>query len=152
MDCEKPVSNTETQYSFAGTGRVHICNSPWPEHGLLHHQIGPWFVQNMHHYFSVGKVLLPMTTNGHFMFSRYLPSWDVGADGRPWVFLSVHRRSLVHHKGKPGWSSLKAEESTHQAKKRRIEGKCSKMLLLYHRNWISRLCVNQRRHQAITKK
>ena len=24
-----------------GTGRVHICDSPGPEHGLLHHQIGP---------------------------------------------------------------------------------------------------------------
>ena len=63
MNSEKPVSNTQNQYSFTGTGRVHICNSPWPEHGLLHHQIGPWFVQNMHHYFSVGKysyLRLPM--------------------------------------------------------------------------------------------
>ena len=36
-----PVFNTQNQYSFTGTGRVHVCNSPGPEHGLLYHQIGP---------------------------------------------------------------------------------------------------------------
>ena len=128
MDCEKSVSNTQNQYSFTGTGKVHICHSPWPEHGLLHHQIGPWFIQNMHHDFSVGKVLLPMTTNGHHMLSRRLPSQDVRADGHPWVRLSVHRRSLVYHKGQPGWSPLKAEKSTHQAQMTGLkvnEAKCS---------------------------
>ena len=33
MDSEKPISNTQNQYSFTRTGRVHICNSPWPKHG-----------------------------------------------------------------------------------------------------------------------
>ena len=64
---------------------------------------------------------------------------------------SVHWQSLVHHKGWPGWSSLKAETSTHQAQMHRTEGKCSEMLLLCRRNRISWFCVDQRRHQATTK-
>ncbi len=36
MDSEKLIFNIQNQYSFTETGRVHICNSPWPEHGLLH--------------------------------------------------------------------------------------------------------------------
>ena len=115
------VSNTQHQYSTARTSRVLICNSPWPKHGLLHHQIGSWCIENMNHYFSVGKVVPPMTTNGCSMFSRYLANKTVQGDGCPWVCLSIHWWSLVHHKGQSEWSPHEVEASTHQALMHRVE-------------------------------
>ena len=94
MESEKPISNIQNQYSCTGTGRVQVYNSPWPEHGLLHHQIGPWFVQNMHHYFSVGKysyLQLPMgIACSHDIFQAKMSELMVALE-----FVQVHIDNLL---------------------------------------------------------
>ena len=53
----------------------------------------------MHHYPTIGKVLLSQVTNGCCMFSRHLPSQDVQANGNPSVCPNIIYDLLFITKG-----------------------------------------------------
>jgi hypothetical protein len=65
--------------------------------------IGSRCIQNLHHYISLGKVLLQETTNGYCRFSRHFLRKDVGANGilsvRAYLdnLLCISKLSLENH-------------------------------------------------------
>jgi hypothetical protein len=60
----KTLSHTQNQYHFAGDGRLHICNDPKLEHGLLHHQVRPISRRDAHYHISLGQILISEIANG----------------------------------------------------------------------------------------
>ncbi len=84
------------------TRRVHICNDPWSKHGLLHHKFGSGCVKDLHHHFSLGKVLLQETTHGNSRLSQHIPGENVQLNGNPLVCLILLGWSPDHHKREPG--------------------------------------------------
>ncbi len=84
------VSNTQNQYHIARARRLHVCNCPGFEHGLLYHQIRPTRVRVVHHHILMGQILLFEVANRICRFSGDFPSRNGKSDGIPGICMSIH--------------------------------------------------------------
>ena len=74
MHSKETLPHPKNQYHIAGARGLHICDSPGFKYGLLHHQIGPGSVRDVHNHLSMGKILLQEIAHGFWRVSRHLPS------------------------------------------------------------------------------
>ena len=86
------------------------------------------------------------------MFSQYLPSQDVWANGNPWVRPNLYWWSIMNHPGKPGWPSQQTKKGLHQVARCRTKGQCTQVAVLCHGNRVPRICTIPRWYQTATKK
>jgi hypothetical protein len=56
MHSKETLHHPQNQYDAIGARWLHICKSPWSQHGLLHHQAGSSSI-GVVHYQVLGKVI-----------------------------------------------------------------------------------------------
>ncbi len=152
MDHLPTLANAKHSQIIQMLLRVYLLYCPWSQHGILDNPSWQTFAMPVHNHLSLGKVLLPPSSNGTCLFTRHIPRENVRTIHQHDLHHCISRWHTCTYLWFIWWSPMTARECFQMAPSQKPSSQCQKIMLLRIGDWMLRFHTYQRRYQSTTTK
>ncbi len=152
MDHPLTIPNAIHSQTVQMLWRVYLLYCPRSQHGILDNPSWQTFAMPVHDHLTLGKVLLPPSSNGTCLFTRHIPRENVRTIHRHDLCHSLSRRHTCTYLRFIWWPPTTTWKCFQMAPLQQPSSQCQKIKLLRIGDWIPRLYTYERRYQTATTK